>query len=191
MAPYYGFNTWQTWCDTSATSNVVWNIWTDNQTTATAFTSTGDIWGYWASATISSSCSYTVPPIPPMTEEEQALAAERRRVAAIENEARLAAAAAAREKARLLLVDCLEENQREEFERDGYFHVETRDGTRRYRLRPGGQPQRVMGEDGRRWSYCIHPSGGFPSEDVVLAQKLLLETNEEEFLRIANASAAY
>lgn len=91
-------------------------------------------------------------------------------------------------RARELLVSTLDRKQYREFEREGYFHVHTKDGVRAYRIRPGSPPLRVKGEDGLRWQYCIHPEFGYPSADVALAHKLLLESDEEEFLRIANAS---
>jgi hypothetical protein len=34
--------------------------------------------------------------------------------------------------------------------------------------------------------FCIHPNISCPIPDVMLAQKLLIEANEEEFLRVAN-----
>ena len=47
------------------------------------------------------------------------------------------------------------------------------------RLDEGGRPAEV---------YCIHPSEWVPHEDNMLAQKLMLEYDEESFLRIANRS---
>lgn len=185
----YGYGTdtaWEQWATTSTnvTSNVVWQTWAG--TTASTTNITQQVWDWWATST--GSGQYTIPyQMPALTEEELAAAAERNRLAAIAAEERRAQRVVADKKARLLLLDCLEDEQKQELEKDGYFHVETRDGTRRYRLRPGGQPVRVHGEDGRHWAYCIHPDHGFPTDDVVLAQKLLLESDEEEFLRIANA----
>lgn len=198
MAVTYAYSNsetvWNTWTATgysnTTTVNLVWDAWCGTSTTITQ-SLTQDVWGYWTAndwATIGGG-SYTVPltEVVPLTEEQQAEVDERRRVAAIAAEERRLAVAAAKEKARILLLECLEDDQKEELEKDGYFHVETRNGTRRYRLRPGGQPVRVHGEDGRHWAYCIHPDFGYPEGDVVLAQKLLLESDEEEFLRIANA----
>jgi hypothetical protein len=36
---------------------------------------------------------------------------------------------------------------------------------------------------------CIYASGDVPEEDSMIAQKLLLEANEAEFLRVANRTA--
>jgi hypothetical protein len=37
--------------------------------------------------------------------------------------------------------------------------------------------------------YCAYPTGAMPTEDKVAAQKLMLMTNEDGFLKIANAWA--
>lgn len=174
---------------TDTTTGVVWDVWNDNYslTTTSSQVSTTFIWTQWANSTGTYAGDY-IPPAA-LTEEQKA-ERERQRVAAAEQsrireEQRKLKSANARK----LLLEALHDSQRQELERDGYFHVETRDGTRRYRLAPSRPPIRVHGEDGRRWSYCIHPEYGYPAEDVVLAQKLLLESDEAAFLSIANASA--
>lgn len=96
--------------------------------------------------------------------------------------------AAADEKAMALLRENLTRRQRRELDRRGYFHVHTRHGERVYRLSRGGV-HRIRGEDGQRYSFCIHPADGlWPAGDTTLAIKLLLEADEEQFLAIANAS---
>lgn len=89
-------------------------------------------------------------------------------------------------KARALLLSVLDEDQQQELEKVGHFHVHTKDGLRSYRLRPGSGPVRVKSEDGFQYSYCIHPPANYPADDTAVAQKLLLETDEESFLEIAN-----
>jgi hypothetical protein len=172
------------------TTGIVWENWND-WTVSTGSSVTTNVWTLWAAdgtgTYVVDHVDYTPPP-PPTAEQ---LAERERRRAAQAEAARIASEQRKlmRENARRLLVEALHESQREELERDGYFHVETRDGTRRYRLSPSSAPMRIHGEDGRRWSYCIHPAFGYPPEDVVLAQKLLLEADEDAFLEIANASA--
>jgi hypothetical protein len=102
-----------------------------------------------------------------------------------------------------LLLDHLTPAQREEWVTHRYFHVETADGRRRYRIDYGlagnihlvkcDEP--VTGKHGiplragnRFCAHVYHPDGPIPNEDNVLAQKLLLETSEEEFLAMANIS---
>lgn len=94
----------------------------------------------------------------------------------------------ARRRARKLLLSMLDARQRREFEAHGYFHVHvhTAEGERRYRVRDYKGVERVddCGRVLRR--YCIHPPPDFPEEDTALAQLMLLETDEAEFLRSAN-----
>lgn len=95
----------------------------------------------------------------------------------------------ASERARELLYELLDEEQQAEFESKRYFHVETADGRRRYRIVKGNGVREV--KDDRVTSYlCIHPEKYLPDEDVMVAQKLMIETDEEAFLEIANATPA-
>jgi hypothetical protein len=170
---------WNTWATTSATNTTVWVNWT---ATTSVTASTTEVWQHWidytgASGPLVQSGHHLRQPTPEELEQRQR-EAEERRIATEE----------ARAKARQILLDNLTETQRREFDTDGHFHVETRDGQRRYRLSPGSLPLRVHGEDGRRWSYCIHPRESYPADDVALALKLLLEANEDEFLETANAT---
>jgi hypothetical protein len=88
--------------------------------------------------------------------------------------------------ARELLLSHLDEEQTEEWQRCRRFHVQTANGERTYRIREGITGNiRLIREGQEVEEYCIHPSG-YPIEDTLLTQKLLLETDEEEFLRIAN-----
>jgi hypothetical protein len=93
----------------------------------------------------------------------------------------------AKARAKELLVAHLTPNQRREYEQHGCFHVVTRK-KHRYLIKQGrisnvirlnkrGKPIRA---------FCIHPKIFVPDADTMLAQKLMLETDEEEFLRIAN-----
>lgn len=192
--PHTGVVVWDSWALTNVTytnssTNVefVWTGWTTGAS-STPLAVGGVVhpaWGNWVTETTVSTPIFAPPP--PLTEEQLEARRVQREQAEQLRQQRLAEREAAQQRARELLLDALEDEQRDELLREGYFHVETRDGTRRYRLSPTGQPRRVFGEDGRQWSYCIHPDMGYPGEDVALAQKLLLEADEEEFLRIANA----
>ena len=86
-----------------------------------------------------------------------------------------------------LLVTLLNNNQRESWAKEKRFDVLVRG--KLYRLRPYDRVQ-LIEKDKPTLAYCIHPSfeHDLPAEDVLLAQKLMLETNEAEFLRIANAT---
>lgn len=92
-----------------------------------------------------------------------------------------------RNKALALLFSCLSREQREMYQLSERFIVET--NGRRYELwKDPARNVRRLGEDGRPiLSFCIH-TYGLPREDELLGFKLLLESNEQEFLRTANAT---
>jgi hypothetical protein len=97
----------------------------------------------------------------------------------------------AKSRARRLLFSMLNPQQQKQLDEKNYFDltVHSQDGSQRvYRIEHGyagnvklldanGQPVR---------RYCIHADSRLPYEDQMLAQKLLLESNEQDFLRIAN-----
>ncbi|HEY9530775.1 MAG TPA: hypothetical protein VIQ55_05260 [Burkholderiales bacterium] len=91
----------------------------------------------------------------------------------------------ARERARQLLLRCLTPGQRAEFERTGTFKVRGRSG-QHYRITYGTTANiEVLAPSGtvcRR--LCAGPVG-VPIPAMMLAQKLMLETQEAEFVRIA------
>jgi hypothetical protein len=90
-----------------------------------------------------------------------------------------------------LLREHLNEEQREQFERAGSFVVVAQSG-RRYRIRSANTSNVRDETDGA--SYCVQFRSDpqclrIPLEDLMLAQKLLLECDEPQFLRIANKSS--
>lgn len=93
-------------------------------------------------------------------------------------------------KARKILMEHLSPVQRDQYEKFGYFDLDV--GGRTYRIKKGwsGNVQR-LGKDEKNQdrvleSFCIHPRERIPEEDNLLIQKLMLETEEAEFRRIAN-----
>lgn len=88
-----------------------------------------------------------------------------------------------------LLRSWLSPQQRVEFERKGYFDVVGCDTGKRYRIRRGtsGNVNEIdeYGRLGTGW--CFVPVGGLIDGDVMLAQKIALETEEERALSIANS----
>lgn len=88
-------------------------------------------------------------------------------------------------KALKLLKEMLTREQRRELLKEKRFHVLGQDG-KTYRITPK-EIHNVFELDGDRVvkEFCI-VTRGLPSYDQMLAQKLLLETNIAEFLRIAN-----
>jgi hypothetical protein len=95
---------------------------------------------------------------------------------------------AADKRAERLLLQFLNPDQEVQYRKDRYFEVLSKDGTRRYRIRRGWAGNvTVIDLKGREVEkLCIHPDISVPQEDNLLAQKLLLEADEEEFRRTAN-----
>lgn len=89
-----------------------------------------------------------------------------------------------------LLLECLTPAQRAEFHRMRAFTVQGESG-RRYRITYGTTANiEVLAQAG--WvehRLCAGPEG-LPAPAVMLAQKLMLESREEEFLRIAARHSA-
>jgi hypothetical protein len=98
---------------------------------------------------------------------------------------------ARRQRATEILVAVLDDKQRQQFETHKSFELQV--NSRLYRIRPGSRVERLDPMTKKVLSYfCIHPKTEYnlPSEDVALTQKLLLETDESEFLRVANETKA-
>jgi hypothetical protein len=94
----------------------------------------------------------------------------------------------ARARACELLREHLNETQREQFDRARSFIVVAQSG-RRYRIRAAATSN--VREEAEGVDYCMQfrtdpQCLSIPVEDLMLAQKLLLECDEPQFLRIAN-----
>lgn len=93
---------------------------------------------------------------------------------------------AAKARATTLLRSTLSKEQLEQFEHDGHFDVKIDKHT--YRITPG---RKVLPLYDPGAALCVVPKTyDMPVEDVALAQKLMLETNEKEFLKLAIRWAA-
>ncbi len=89
-------------------------------------------------------------------------------------------------RAESLLLSALNPIQAKDFRTTREFTVISKDGKRTYRITYGIAGNVILIEKGKPVArYCIYPIG-IPIEDVMLAQKLMLETDEESFIRIAN-----
>lgn len=90
-----------------------------------------------------------------------------------------------------LLIRLLSTEQRKTFMDDSRIYVTAASG-RRYRIDcHGGYSGNIhwlAGGGGRRGSYCIYPTSGYPKSlprhDAFLGQLLLLTTDEEKFRRV-------
>lgn len=97
------------------------------------------------------------------------------------------ARSAARAQARRSLFAVLNESQREGVEQGLGFEVIAKSGNR-YRIRPGNTVQKLDPSGFPLVTLCVMPVPGgewLPEDDIALAQKLLLEADEEAFLRLA------
>jgi hypothetical protein len=188
---YYYFDNGTTGGSYTVT-NFVWSAW---NTTSTSNTITFDnaVWNNWVQYPAQTTYQpWTIQPwVDPRTPEQIEAARvdqERRNAEWREEQERLAAEKAeAAVKARVILEENLSAEQRKQLADNNWFEVITAKGT--YRIRKGwaGNVDRyVDGKPADR--FCIHPVEEIPHEDNMLAQKLLLEADEEAFLRIANRS---
>lgn len=187
---------WTTWVGngTNAVTPGAWPYWIAN-TAGTNATTTDNVWRTWLTTETNSATTMyrtVFPSVAPRARTDEEIAADAQRQAEARERARRAEAerVAAKAKAKELLERHLSEEQRKELAANRYFTVITRDGERVYRIHEGrsGNVRRVNAKGERMRTYCIHPSDLVPDEDTMLAQKLMLETAEEDFLRIANAS---
>jgi hypothetical protein len=128
---------------------------------------------------------------PEQAAERAAKAELARQAQAIEDAKRKVFTDTAKARARKLLFSMLNADQQKELDEKNHFHltVHSRDGSMRvYRIEHGYAGNvKLLGLDGQPVKrYCIHADSRLPYEDQMLAQKLLLETNEEHFLKTAN-----
>jgi hypothetical protein len=87
-----------------------------------------------------------------------------------------------------LLRHWLSPEQRAQFDGLGYFEVVGSDSGTRYRIYRGSATNVYqMDLDGRHHAgWCFMPCGELVAGDVMLAQKIALETNERSTLMVAN-----
>jgi hypothetical protein len=88
-----------------------------------------------------------------------------------------------------LLRSWLTAEQRAQFDANRYFDVVGCDSGRRYRIHYGTMTNvHEMNAAGRaRIGWCFMPAGNLVAGDVMLAQKIALETNEFHALAAANS----
>lgn len=193
----YTSDTWTAWVtagtSTAVSPGLVWTNWVGTANTATSATYTNAVWTNWVGNTYQQ-------PAPETAEQraarEQRWAQQQREWAAQEahraEERRRTEAERqqARATAETLLLEHLTEEQAVEYRRDQSFRVISADGERVYRVKRGWSGNvELIRPDGRVVArYCIHPRDWVPEEDNMLAQKLLLETDEAAFNRIANVT---
>lgn len=85
-----------------------------------------------------------------------------------------------------LLIERLEPAQADQFRKSGFFDVKGQKTGRTYRIHKGTQRNIIIQNWQQPNGICITTRGAFPVGDVMLAQKIALETDEIETLRVAN-----
>lgn len=169
---------------------ITWANWNQDYinglTTATSSIISDSVWIYWNQGWVpGAGTNY-------QTSEEIAAQTAIMYAAEAERQARQRVASRAREESRLraeeLLLQNLDKEQAAQFQRERAFEVYTQGRTKRYRVGYGtaGNVSLLDGKGVVVAKFCIHPEVACPTEDVMLAQKLLLETDEGTFLKIAN-----
>ena len=94
----------------------------------------------------------------------------------------------AEKKANQLLMEFLTLPQKKEYKDKGFFHLESESG-KVYRIHKARSHNVKLVEEGKLTkSLCAHPIEGVPDEDTMLAQALMLMTQEQAFLKIANVN---
>ena len=114
-----------------------------------------------------------------------------RRVRALRERHRTTAAATSEARATTLLREWLSPQQRAQFDAEGYFDVVGCDSGKRYRIHHGTSMNvHEMDDAGHSKSgWCFVPSRRLAAGDVMLAQKIALETCENGVLAVANRFA--
>lgn len=177
----------------TCSSATVWTTWVDNQTA----TNTQGVWLYWnaTSASMASIVTTGNPNYEAQLHAERAAlcaqnaAADARRVREAQQR-RVEVNNRAEARAEALLLAHLTPEQAASYKQHRFFEVLTtcNGQLRRYRISYGWAGNIILLDDkGLPASkYCIHPTKAVPYADNLLAQKLLLETDEARFLQIAN-----
>lgn len=92
---------------------------------------------------------------------------------------------AAELRAEEVLLMCLNPVQEMEYRQHGCFHLQVNE--RRYRINKGRTGNVELIHEGLPvYRYCAHPDLWTPDQDVMLAQMLMLQTDEKRFLATAN-----
>jgi len=96
----------------------------------------------------------------------------------------------AEQRAFALLKNWLSPEQLAQYEREGQFEVIGCHSGKRYRIRRARNVNiDELSKQGSRVAvWCFGPHGYLPVGDVMLAQKIALETNERAALQVANSS---
>lgn len=192
--------TWSGWNNTTAstsayTTSTAWTNWVDLNGTAA---DGSGAWITWISAEPGGDYSTqygTLSYPPPETEDQKVARLKQEKIQHQSWEAaekvRLSKEKAKEEKARQLLREVITPEQDQQLEKDGYFELVSVKSGHRYRIHKGraGNVQQLDDLTGNPIKkLCFHPNEYVHNYDTMVAQKLMLENDEEQVLRVANFS---
>lgn len=200
---YFGTDTsssvWASWNDGTATSttDTCWNYWIQNG--AGTSSTSANVWAIWNAdvSTVTVVRTNIVnnysQPVPCRVASPEEIEAERERIRVLRevnerllNEQREKEAIAVK-RAEDLLHSYLDEANSERYRKERYIEVWSQSG-RRFRIRAGRAHNihELSLEGTAIREFCIHVRDNVPNPDNVLAQKLMIEHREADFLQIAN-----
>lgn len=176
---------------TTAGTGIIWGQWTQSAyavtTTATTTSSTtlDCYWVQWVG-----DATYAGGQIARESEEQKAQRIQREAETKQRQLEEQQKREAAKKRAEELLVASLDSDQQKEYQKERSFTVLSKDGQRKYRIQTGrSRNVQLLDASGRVVKhYCAHPAELVPDQDTMLAQKLMLEHAEDQFLKIANVS---
>lgn len=206
MVCYDTGNSWGSWCATTAvatttesccwkdwvatprsysncdTSSVVWTTWNTDGTA----TNCSSKWAVTGAGLVSGDRAEHSRSSAEVRAKRARLDAEVAELRRRQEEEQKTADARAEE----LLLSALDEEQKAEYRKDKSFHVRNPKSGRRYRIRRAwsGHVERI-GDHGRPVErLCAHPRVQVPLPDNQLIAKLMIETDEDQFRRLANVT---
>lgn len=164
--------------DASATTSATWQNWNDTSDTNASCTADTMGWRAWNNGEMVRVSASKASP------EDQA---KRSRQAEEERKRKRKA----EETAESLLRECLSPQQQAAYDTDKRFHVISQEGNR-YEIdctRRQHNVHRLGANDRKTEELCAYQTGWHPLPDNALAQKLMLESDEGGFRRVANIQA--
>lgn len=183
-----GTATWESWMtttssDATGTTADVWVDWCGSTgTLTTTSTATGETaWTGWITHD-----QVRRSDLRPVFTQAREPSKEARKAAKRAERLRVLKHRLATRRARQLLQANLNKDQRKQFKKHGWFFV---DGNKsRYRVKKGrvANVEVLEANNTVKHRLCAHPGASVPDFDTMLAQKLMLENQEDEFLRLAN-----
>jgi hypothetical protein len=186
---------------TGGSSSRIWKVWsTQSNATSTTGVVFDDVWASWNDLTSSVTTNYTGEwqrwvisndEYRERRKETEAARRRREREWRAEQTRKRKEREAATSRARKILVEHLDQDQRRTLDQHGYFDIkiEVAGAERVFRIFNNKYQHNVfeLDESGNKVrEFCAHTSHACPQSDHALAQKLLLEADPQQFFRVAN-----